>query len=217
MSLTFARVFAAALAAGLLVLGVPQTQDAVLRLKAEYGVDLYTLKPADADEARSAVPKLEAIDARFDDPEARLHAALLRIELAGFGTDTSAREDLGAAAQDLDAALSRLPANDLGWYKLAEARFRLRDRDRALDALRTSILMGRYDPMLNLVRAEVAIRLGLDAREPRMLQDQVRFAWITAPERLAALARGDAWIAASVRAALDPDTLPAFEREFNRR
>lgn len=217
---SLAKASAGALAVGLLVLGVPQTVDSAWRLSAEAGVDLYSLKGDDAEAAaRAASPRLEAIDARLGDPEAALEAAILRLELVAQGDDAAASADLAAATQDLDGALARLPGNALGWYELADARFRSGDVTGARGALRTSMLMGFYDPQLNLARTELGMLLwlSLDANDLRMVEDQVRFTWQSDPAGLLKLAGRDPWMANFIRHALDEDSRPAFDRALNAR
>ena len=215
MSLSLGRAAAAALALGLLALGLAQTAAALWYGSIERGLDLYAMNgEAERAAAREAAPALEALDARLGDPQALIDAAVLRLGLAEEHADAPARADVAAAGRDLESGLARLPASDLGWYELADARYRLADFAGARAALRTSMLLGYYDPALNAVRSWLGLRLWLllDANEARMVEDQIRFAWLGDRDGLLLIARRDAGTASLIRRALDADARGDFDR-----
>ena len=210
----------AALAAALLLFGLPQTAVSSWRLYADRNIDPYAIKDAAAaNAAAQAYPKLEALDTELGDPDARIEAATLRLQLASGAAGSRPSPGLiQEASGDLESALARAPANDLAWYELAEARFRLDDPAGAREALKTSMLLGFYDPALNLARSALGVKLwlALDTADVQLVQNEVRSAWLSDPDGVAALARQDPWTANFVRHALDGEQRGAFETRFSR-
>jgi hypothetical protein len=212
------RAAAGVLVLALAALGLPQTIDSAWRLRAGAGADLFRLDlPPGQDLAPPVVAygALESLDRRLGDPAARIDAGIARAGLpaAAAGADGADTANDAAAAADFERGLTRLPANAYGWYELALVRYRLGDLHAALTALRTSEVLGFYDPALNLARTWLGLHLWLvlDESDVRLLKDEARFAWRSSPRRLVAMARSDGWVAGIVRGALDEDAQTEFD------
>lgn len=150
----------------------------------------------------------------FEDPQALIEAGTVELDSA-LRFQPPRRLQAERASIDLVSGLSRAPANVRAWAQLARARFALGDPAGALAAWRMSIRSGRFDPSLNLWRAEMGLSLWLilDADDRTKLADEIRFAALTDLNSLAALAKDHVLIATIVRAALtsEPQRAAAFE------
>jgi hypothetical protein len=117
---------------------------------------------------------------------------------------------------DLTVGLARAPANASAWLELAQAHLAIGVAPAALADLDASLAFGRFDPALNLRRAEVALRLWLILQEKdrAMLKEQLRFAWNQDPEKLIELAARDPWTAQTIRSffAGDSQDITEFDR-----
>jgi len=209
------RVLALGLAAGLLVLGLPQSIDTAMRLYAEAELAAAASPEASsAPPAERAIALLDAADRWFDDPAARIEAGIAAFRRAappGRDMDPGGmRQAIGA----LRSGLSRRPADRWGWMYLAHAELAIGDTASALQALRTAILVAPYDPDLSVWRTELGLDLWplLDADDRRLVADQIQIAWTAKPREVLALAKTSV-ATAIIRLALasSPPALEKFE------
>jgi hypothetical protein len=209
------RVLALGLAAGLLVLGLPQAIDTTMRLYAE--AQLAGAASPDAGSAPTAergIALLDAADRWFDDPAARIEAGIVAFRRAyppGGEVDPGGmRQAIGA----LSSGLSRRPADRRGWMYLAHAELAIGDTAAALRAFRTAILVAPYEPDLSVWRAELGLDLWplLGADDRRLVADQIQIAWTAKPGDVLALAKTSV-ATAIIRLALasSPPALEKFE------
>jgi len=220
------RILPAALALGLLALGIPQTGDSILWLMTGDTSDQPgTASPSSVAEAARNAALLERADNWFGDPKARIRAGILRLRLAtenSDGTTAVSAPELDRALNDLTDGLKRAPANAIGWAALAQASLAAGDRPRARAALSTSLLLDNYDPELSLWRCSLGLALWsyLNDDERRMWNDQVDMAWRRRPRDVVALAHQNGGIyALLIRLSLlsDSTRLSAFDRMYNDR
>jgi hypothetical protein len=209
------RVLALGLAAGLLVLGLPQALDTAMRLDAE--AELAGAASSDAGSAPSVergIALLDAADRWFDDPAARIETGIVAFRRAyppGGAADPSGMHQ---AISALSSGLSRRPADRWGWMYLAHAELAIGDTAAALRAFRTAILVAPYDPDLSVWRTELGLDLWplLDADDRRLVADQMQIAWTAKPRDVLALAKTSV-ATAIIRLALasSPSALETFE------
>lgn len=185
------RVILAGIAAALLMLGVPQTAESLLRLAGGLDSEAAGILP---DQMRPLMShraaQLESLDEEFGDPQARLNAGLLRLRLA-VRTDAPLDRDMARAAiDDLRQGLARAPAAPLAWTALAHAELALADRAAARKALGLSLATAPYDPALTLSRCLVGLALwdDLSEDERQQIRPQVAEAWSAQPAGLLDLA-----------------------------
>lgn len=200
-----AKVLIGVLATALLVLGLPQTIDSVIRLYADSSVDIDHLDVATSSAAAEAVTALHRADRLFGDGNAGLRAGIIERRLA-FRSDEVSSQDtlLRAAVADLTSGLSRVPASALGWAELAMAQVTLGDSSAALKAWRNSIALANYDPQLNFWRAEIGVQLwlALTASDQQIARQQILWASRDDPRDVAALAEQHTLLAQIVRTTL---------------
>ncbi|HLI19559.1 MAG TPA: hypothetical protein VKV32_00465 [Stellaceae bacterium] len=178
----------AALAVGILGLGVPRTLDSLMQLQAGGTEDLANADTFQDIAARNIdAARLERIDARFHDPAASIRAGTIEYALAATGGDAD-HAQIDAAITDLESGLARAPADPKGWMMLARARAQLGDRGGARLALRNSIAIAPHDPALALARAEFGLQLlsDLQPEERQLVSEQIRLA---AADQFAGLVR----------------------------
>ncbi|MGE5538422.1 MAG: hypothetical protein ACM30I_07375 [Gemmatimonas sp.] len=188
------RIVPLALAAALLLLGVPQLAQSVMRLSAQSGPAAVTVYGEG--ELLSTIPgdpdALEQVDADFGDPEARIRAGIKRFYRAfpdtGGGPDAA---ELTHAIADLRAGLARAPANAVAWTILGRAALFAGDADQALRAFRASIRFARYEPGAAMMRLDLAFRLwsSLDEGDRLAVKQQVLSTWRDRPEQLVTYSR----------------------------
>jgi hypothetical protein len=190
------KILPAALALGLLALGIPQTGDSVLWLMAGDTPDQPgAASPGSVDATSRNAALLERADDWFGDPRARIRAGILRMRLATTGTGPDGKPavstpELEHAIADLTDGLMRAPANAIGWAALAQASLANGDRPRARVALSTSLLIDNNDPDLSLWRCELGLALWsyFNNDERRMWNNQVILAMRNQPGDLVDLA-----------------------------
>jgi len=220
------KILPAALALGLLALGIPQTGDSILWLMTgDTPEQLGAANPDSVDAAARNVTLLERADSWFGDPRALIRAGILRMRLATTGTGPDgkpavAKPELDHAIADLTDGLMRAPANAIGWTALAEANIATDDRPRARNALSTSLLIDNNDPDLSLWRCEIGLALWsyFNNDERRMWNNQVILAWRNNPGDLVDLAHQDGGVnALLIRLALlsDRTRLDEFDKVYN--
>lgn len=166
--------------------------------------------------AAKGVAALEAVDARFNDPSARIRAGLLQYRLSYTlrkgGLPDQSR--LVQAASDLGEGLARAPADARAWTTLAQCRFVLGDIPGGRLALRTALWLGPNDSSLLLWRSQIGLAVWalLDDEERELVSTQIRLAWQREPDDLVAVAksRGMSAIIASTLS-VDPEQKSAFE------
>lgn len=147
------------------------------------------------------------IDQRFGNPDARLRSASLEMALALSNAVPATGPEVDhvkAAISDLMEALRRRPADARSWLELARAHLLNGDAPASLVALRMSLELGRFDPALNLRRAEIGLRLWLQltADDQANVVEQIQFAWDQVPDEVVKLAARDDWFAGIIRAGL---------------
>jgi hypothetical protein len=209
------RVLALGLAAGLLVLGLPQSIDTAMRLYAEaelakpISTGAVSVPPAER-----GIALLDAADRWFDDPAARIEAGTVAFRRAyppGGAVDPAGMRQ---AISALSSGLSRRPADRWGWMYLAHAELAIGDTAAALRAFRTAILVAPYDPDLSVWRTELGLDLWplLGADDRRLVADQIQIAWTAKPGDVLALAKTSV-ATAIIRLALasSPPALEKFE------
>lgn len=198
----------------LLVLGLPQAIDSVLRL--------YAGGDASGAAAVSTAGSLHLVDRWFEDPGARIIAGVRELSAARAASLASPDFDLlSRASDDLASGLAREPASALGWTALAETRIDQGDTAGAVDALHASLLVASYDQSLSLWRSELGFDLWtqLDADDRPRILEQVRVAFDTDPNGLVALARRYPATMIIIRLALfdEPEPGRQFEEFLRRR
>jgi hypothetical protein len=181
------------LAGALLVLAIPQTTDAILKLYADREIQLADAEGGNGQYAAKAVALLQQADNWFDDPEARLDIGLFESELSGAAGAAIAVDgtELTKAVGDLTSGLARSPANAQAWAVLAKDEIERGDVVRATSALRTSLLFDPYNPALAILRCGLGLRLwpSLDNDNRRLIGEQLEFAWDQLPTNLVLLAK----------------------------
>jgi len=217
------KVPALGLAALLIGLGLQQTAESILALYANSDVDANQPERLTASAAsKTGYHLLIESDRWFADAHARIKAGIiaLRLALEANSSELPDRSILQAGIDDLEAGLSRAPADSAAWMELAQARLALNNGRGAMAALRTSLLFGPYDPNLSLWRCALGLQLWLlfDERDRQMWDDQVKLAWDTNPAGVIALSRSGEFMDRMIRDALanSPQRLDAFERTKNR-
>jgi hypothetical protein len=213
-----ARGIALGLAVTLLGLGVPQTIASVMRLYAVLDDAPATSRTAAwlaAVEPKAAL--LERTDAWFGDPDARVRAGVLELQLAfpEEADGTPVPDHLKRAIDDLTEGLAQAPANGMAWALLAEARLAAGDAGPARQALRTSWLMAGFAPYLAVTRAEVGLRLlgELDPDDRRNLDSDIQAACKYTPDQLARMSKKGRFVPVVLMALLDqPGALTEFAK-----
>ena len=199
----------AILAAGLIILGVPQLLLSTSRKDAGLEADSKDLAARDrlADQA-------EALAAAAGDPQSSIRGGLLRLELA-FPQDAAPdRAVLEKAALDLESGLSRAPANARAWAALSHADLSLGHPDAAAKALSAGLFSGQSDPALNPSWCVLGLALWphLEAPQQARIAEEIRWAWRDRRPLIQTLAHTDADSAARLRAVLDPGARDEFDR-----
>ena len=222
MKLSTGRMIAGVLAIGLLVLGVPQTVDFLLRLYSgvpeviDGTADLRSGLEAAANEAL-----LKEADNWMGDASARIGAGILERRLAFRADGRVDVAGLTLARQDIENGLARAPANALAWAELAMAELGLGDLVNAREAWRTSILLASYEPSLNLWRAQIGFQLssGLAGDDWELLDEQINFSWDQNSQQLVSMAKSDPFTARIIRDAIaaDPERLSDYDRALAKR
>jgi hypothetical protein len=193
------KILPAALALGLLALGIPQTGDSILWLMTGDTPDqLGAASPHSVTEAERDAALLERANDWFGDSKALIRAGILLMRIATTNPDGTpaasvSKPELDRALDDLTNGLARAPANSIGWTALAQTSLSAGDNQRARTALTTSLLLDDYDPELSLWRCTLGLQLwgSLDENERRMWNDQVNLAWRHNPQDVIALARAN--------------------------
>lgn len=178
------------------------------------------LGPASASSApAAAIALLDRADRWFDDPGARIDAAIAQFRRAYGHAGGPDRADMQQAERDLASGLARRPADRWGWMYLAHADLTTGNIAAAEAAFRTAILVAPYDPDLSLWRTELGLdlwpELGSDDR--RLVAEQMATAWAEKPQGVLALAKTPL-AAAILRQALAPSpaALDAFNAALSR-
>jgi cytochrome c-type biogenesis protein CcmH/NrfG len=209
------RLILAALAFCLLIFGLPQAAESLIRLAGR----LDETPPASAQSQISPAQshqaaQLERLDDKFGDPHARTNAGLLRLRLAVRQDASLDKEMAEQAVEDLRQGLARAPANPLAWTALAHADFLLGDAGEARKALALTLSVAPFEPALTLARCQVGLALWseLSETERNQVARQIENAWAAQPQELLALARGDGKGNLIAAALEDPAQRKAFER-----
>jgi hypothetical protein len=90
------------------------------------------------------------------------------------------RQALENAAQAAEEVVRRAPSKPRAWLRIARAReFLAYPADEIIPALKMSILTGRVEPTLMLVRLELGLRHlpSLDEEAVRLMRDQAALTW----------------------------------------
>jgi hypothetical protein len=219
------KVLPAALALGLLALGIPQTGDSILwQLTGDTPDQPGAASPGSVAEATHNAVLLERADDWFDDPRARIRAGILRLRIATTNSDGTvaaavSAPELGHAQDDLRDGLKSAPANAMGWTALAQASLAAGDRPGAQAALLTSLLLDEHNPEISLWRCALGLTLWsyLDQDGRRMWNEQVNMAWRRQSMDVVALARQNPVFALLIRLALvsDSSRLRDFDSLYN--
>ena len=217
------KVLPAALALGLLALGIPQTGDSILwQLTGDTPDQPGAASPGSVPEATHNAVLLERADDWFDDPRARIRAGILYLRIATTSSDGSAAvsaPELDHALDDLRDGLKRAPANAIGWTALAQANLAASDRPGAQAALLTSLLLDEHNPEISLWRCALGLTLWsfLDQDGRRMWNEQVNMAWRRQSMDVVALARQNPIFALLIRLALlsDSSRVKDFDSLYN--
>jgi hypothetical protein len=220
------KILPAALALGLLALGIPQTGDSIFWLMTgDTPEQPGAASPCSVDEAARNAALLERADDLFGDPRARIRAGILRMRIATTSTGPDgkpavSKPELDHALGDLTDGLTRAPANAIGWTALAEASLAANDLPRARTALATSLLIDNNDPDLSLWRCQVGLALWsyFSNDERRMWNNQVVLTWRSHPGDLVDLAHQNGGInALLIRMSLlsDREKLNEFDQVYN--
>lgn len=215
------KLAAAAVAIGLLALGVPQIGAAVLRLYAgAVAVPTSGSRVAYIDAISGKIALLKLADRWFGDPEARIEAGVdeLAVAQARGSEGKPDHASLDAAVADLAGGLSRAPADPFAWLALGDARMEEGEEKAAAAALRASILFGSHELALALPRSELGLSLwpSLDSDEKRAVASQIRLAWDRDPYALVRLVRLRKQIfPVMIALAQNPDQLTTFMRAFS--
>jgi hypothetical protein len=219
------KILPAALALGLLALGIPQTGDSILWfMTGDTPEQPGAESPSSVDEAARNAALLERADDWFGDPRARIRAGILRMRIATADVDGKpnvSKPELDHAISDLTDGLTRAPANAIGWTALAEANLVAGDLPRARTALATSLLIDNNDPDLSLWRSQVGLAIWsyFSNDERRMWNNQVILTWHSHPGDLVDLAHQNGGInALLIRMSLlsDRTQLNDFDQLYNR-
>lgn len=203
------------LAVLLLWFSVPEIIEAARALQIESGIDLLRADAAVRDRNEAGATALERLGKRFGDSRPLLEAGSLRSSLALAAASLNRGTDLQQSRDDFRAALAVAPENPVAWAQLAAVYNELVDVPHALTAWRTSITFGRYDPAINLWRAQFGIHLwlALDARDQALVREQLAFVWGDDPATIVVIARSSNFFADIVRSTLASDAkqLSIFE------
>lgn len=188
------KLLPAALALGLLALGIPQTGDSILWVLTGDSPDqIGADSPISAAKATRNAMLLESTDDWFGDPKARIRAGILRLRLAtksaGGAANAINRSDLERALGDLKNGLGRAPANSIGWTALSQAHLAAGEPTLAHASLTASLLLDDHNPQLSLWRCALGLELWsyLNDDDRRMWIDQVDMAWHENPQALVTL------------------------------
>ena len=199
-----AKALIGVLATALLVLGLPQTVDSVIRLYADSSIDIDHIDAANAAAADQAAAALKRAGLLLGDGNARLRAGIIEWRLAPQLEGASAEDRLHAAVADLSAGLSQVPASALGWAELAMASAALGDSTAAIRAWRNSNRLAPYDPQLDLWRAEIGsnLWLALTASDQQTVRQQIIWASRDDRRKVAELAEQHTLLAQIIRTSL---------------
>lgn len=217
-----ARRLSLALAAGLLLWGVPQTAASLLRVYADAWAAPASFETTEARASALWRVRMLKTASWFGDPKALVDAGVLELRLALAPKEGSPPDDgeLGRAASDLAAGLARRPADAMGWAALAHARLALAEGKKAAAAFKTAVLLDPYGRALVPWRSELGLRLWwmLDGDGRRLLYEQLAALWDQEPKTLLALARRREYATViTIALAQDPRKLIAFEKAQARR
>jgi len=196
-SATGAAAVAGAFACLLLALGLPRLIAAGIGFDSRIVVwNVFEGADVSAVDLASAEAGMNAAAAWVREGEREGERSLLLLHSAERAAEPGERAaQLNAAAAAATAALSVAPGQPSVWYRLAELRERLGDRDGAAAALRMSFLSGSFVPSLMESRVEMGLRLlqGTNTETADLLKRQIRLTWVARPAYVAELgARTDA-------------------------
>jgi hypothetical protein len=185
-----------AIAAFLIVLALPRLVSSVIMLPVEPIMDALQAGRPVSDEDLQRFASRSAAARRFSSA-GRLATDLAAAKLAQAErlptrAQSERRELVEDAAALLEEGLAATPANSFAWARLAYARTVLEGPGAgAVDAWRMSVLTAPAETRLTVWRTRLGVALLAQFREGDrdLLDRQIRFAWRSDPERLAAFAK----------------------------
>lgn len=198
------------LAGGIVAVGLPGILADFRELPAEVTVGaVESGLPVDETAIAQALPSLESAAATSSPAREDLALTLLAGANGNFAT-----ERLADAVREFRTYLAEVPGDSRGWASLAEAELRLGAPQRALEALKMSILTASWMPGLVLARCALAIDLYavLDSEARGLAEEQFRVAAERDPRSLAQLAQQKhAILITRIMLASSPEGTASFE------
>lgn len=177
----------------LLGLGMPQALTAFHRLPADAALaGIANGRPGDDGALRRGLISLDAAERWWPDARTMSEIGWSHIYLSRIAKrPDGARAELRLAAEGLEEALARSPANARDWAGLALARDGLADADGAAQAIEMSLLTYPHRPEWALWRCEIGFLVygHLSDFGRHLFSDQLRYAWVRYPGPLLGAAR----------------------------
>jgi tetratricopeptide (TPR) repeat protein len=215
-----AAILAVPVGAALVYLGTPQLAAALLQYRAAAVLAQPAAAAPSADELANAIMRIDEADRWWAEPANSFDSGVLVMRLAAptSGRASYDRGLLKEAERRFERSLGEAPANATAWAALADAR-RLEGgaTTAAAAALKMSIALARYEPLLLAWRAEMGLALYsvLDDDGKAALADQVRLLGRRSVDDLVRVARSSGKIGPVITAlTTDPETLSRFERQL---